>query len=171
MSHNSIVIYKSKTGFTERFAKWIGEELSCDVIPYARRSAINFDAYDTVIYGGGIYAGGIGGLKWFKEKLPAMAGKKVVVFASGATPSDSAETAKCLRQNFTDDEWSQIKAYYFQGGLCYEKMSLGSRIMMSMFRSMLKKQEGDSEAYRAIASSYDCASKEDLKPLLEYCIK
>ena len=72
MSHNSIVIYKSKTGFTERFAKWIGEELSCDVIPYARRSAINFDAYDTVIYGGGIYAGSIGGLKWFKEKLPAM---------------------------------------------------------------------------------------------------
>lgn len=171
MGKKSIVIYKSKTGFSERFAKWIGEELSCDTIPYAKRNTVNLAGYDTVIYGGGIYAGSIGGLKWFKEKLPALNNKKVIVFASGSTPEDSPAAAQALRQNFTDEEWSQVKAYYFQGGLNYEKMGLGSKIMMSMFRSMLKKQEGDSEAYRAIAASYDCASKEAVKPLVAECLK
>ena len=27
-----IVIYKSKTGFTKRYAEWIAEELKCDIV-------------------------------------------------------------------------------------------------------------------------------------------
>lgn len=34
MNNKSLIIYKSKTGFTERFAEWICEELSCDMISY-----------------------------------------------------------------------------------------------------------------------------------------
>lgn len=170
MSKKSIVIYKSKTGFAERFAKWISEELSCDIVPYEKRNTVHFPDYDIVIYGGGIYAGSIGGLKWFKEILPALSGKKVIVFASGATPADSPAAVQTMRQNFTGDEWSNVKAYYFQGGLNYEKMGFGSKLMMSMFRRMLKKQEGGSEAYRAVASSYDCTSKEAVKPLIADCL-
>lgn len=171
MSKNIIVIYKSKTGFTERFAHWIGEELQCDIIPYTQRNTVNLEQYDTIIYGGGVYAGGIDGLKWLKEKLPALACKKVVIFASGASPSDSPEVPKSMRQNFTNDEWEKVKTFYFQGGLCYEKMGLLSKLMMSMFRSMLKKQADSSEMYQAIASSYDVSSKDAVMPLVSYCLK
>lgn len=50
-----------------------------------------------------------------------------------------------------------------------KKMGAVDRAMMAMFRSLMKKKEGeDSEAYRAVSASYDISSKEYLKPLLQY---
>lgn len=61
------VIYKSKTGFTRKYAQWIAEETGCDLFPYEQREKVDFSRYDTILYGGGFYAGTIGGLKWFKK--------------------------------------------------------------------------------------------------------
>ena len=61
------------------------------------------------------------------------------------------------------------KVFYLPSGLNYEKMGAVDRAMMAMFRSLMKKKEGeDSEAYRAVSASYDISSKEYLKPLLQY---
>lgn len=169
MNYKALVIYKSKTGFTERFAKWICDELSCDMISYEKRETICFDPYDTIIFGGGFYAGMISGLKWFKKKLPELSGKTIIVFATGATPPEAPDIQKALKQNFTDDEWAKIKVFYMQGGLCYEKMGAGDKIMMAMFRKMLKKTQGESEAYKMVQHSYDHASKDTILPLVEYC--
>lgn len=169
MKNRTLVIYKSKTGFTERFAQWISEELNCDKIAYKDRKKICFDDYETVIYGGGFYAGKINGLKWFKEKMSEFEGKKRIVFGTGATPPDVPDIKKAMRQNFTDKEWSNIKVFYMQSGLNYEKMGVNDKLMMAVFRSMLKKTEGESEMYKMIQSSCDCSSKESVLPLINYC--
>ena len=167
--NKTLVIYRSKTGFTERYARWISEALSCDLAAYGDRKQQSFDSYDTILFGGWIHAGRIQGVKWFLSQAPKLEGKKLAIFATGAAPAGSPGVSKAWEQNLTEEERDKIKTFYFQSGLSYERMGLPDRIMMSAFRAMLKKTEGDSEAYRMVQRSFDCASKDAILPLVEFC--
>lgn len=166
----AVVIYCSKTGFTRRYAEWIGEALTCKVVSYEDRERIRWDQYDVILFGGGFHAGKINGLPWFKEKLSMLAEKKVVVFATGAMPPEATEVETAMKANFTKEQWEQVKTFYLWGGLCYEKMSFGDRLMMAVFRKMLKMKK-QTEMLEAVSASYDQTSKEYLAPLLQYCNK
>lgn len=165
---NAIVIYYSKTGFNKKYAQWISQELGCEAVPYADREKVNLENYDTIIFGGGFHAGSINGLKWFKGKLPYIKEKRKVVFGTGAMPPDAPDVEKAMRANFTEEEYKQVKTFYLWGGLNYEKMGFGDKLMMAVFRKILKIQ-GQQEQLKMVSSSYDRASKEYLAPLLEYC--
>lgn len=52
-----IVVYKSRTGFTEKYAHWIAEDLHCDAVSLEKISASQMSRYDVIIFGGGIHAG------------------------------------------------------------------------------------------------------------------
>lgn len=62
-----LLIYKSKTGFTEKYAKWISKEIECDVVNISNIQNVNFKNYDIVIYGSRIQAGRIDGLERIKN--------------------------------------------------------------------------------------------------------
>ena len=158
--NKTLIVYRSKTGFTERYARWISEALSCDLAAYGDRKQQSFDSYDTILFGGWIHAGKIQGVKWFLSQAPKLEGKKLAIFPG---------VSKAWEQNLTEEERAKIKTFYFQSGLSYERMGLPDRIMMSAFRAMLKKTEGDSEAYRMVQRSFDCASKDAILPLVEFC--
>lgn len=166
----AVVIYFSKTGFTQRYAEWIGEELTGKVVSYEDRDGIQWEQYDVILFGGGFHAGKINGIEWFKEQLPQLVGKKVVVFATGAMPPEAAEVETAMKANFTKEQQEQVKTFYLWGGLCYEKMSFGDRLMMAVFRKMLKMKK-QTEMLKVVSASYDKASREYLAPLLQYCNK
>ena len=44
----TLVIYKSNTGFAEKYAKWLSEELNCDLLNYENRNTINWSDYEAV---------------------------------------------------------------------------------------------------------------------------
>lgn len=161
--NKALILYRSKTGFTERYAKWLKEEISCDLLPYDKRDTADFGPYDAVVFGGWFHAGTIAGFKWFKEQLPRLNGKTVAVFATGATPADSPEAREAIARKPSGD----LPFFYLQGGLNYEKMGTGDKLLMSMFRKMVKKEKGeDSEMYQMLCQSYDISSKEQLSPLV-----
>lgn len=165
MAGKVLVIYNSKTGFTERYAKWLAEEIPCDLLPYDKRDTAKFDNYDAVVFGGWFHAGSIVGFKWFKEQLPRLSSKTVAIFSTGATPTDSPEAQEAI----ANKPAGELPFFYLQGGLCYEKMGTGDKLLMSMFRKMMKKMKGeDSEMYQMLCRSYDISSKELLAPLVQY---
>ena len=43
-----LIIYYTKTGFTEKYAQWVREETNCELLPYSRRDTADFTAYDTI---------------------------------------------------------------------------------------------------------------------------
>ena len=49
---NGIVVYSSQTGFTEKYAKWIAEDLNCEAISVKQAKKLDISQFDTVIYGG-----------------------------------------------------------------------------------------------------------------------
>ena len=85
----TIVAYKSKSGYTKRYAEWIAQELGCDIKENPELSDIL--GYDTIIYGGGMYAGGFNGGKLITKNLDKLSGKKIALFAVGSNPGREHE--------------------------------------------------------------------------------
>lgn len=164
-----IVIYKSRTGFTKRYAQWIADELMCETANYADIHNLDLSAYDLVIYGGRVHAGIIDGLRKMRrllENKPC----RLVVFATGATPFAAAEDIEQTMQNNFGD--SGIPHFYMQSGLCYEKMGLADKTIMKLFARMLAGKKEQSEAEKimaaAIVKSYDISDKQYILPLVAY---
>ncbi len=168
------IIYFSQTGFTKQYAEWIAEETGGECIPFAEAGKRDFSEYDTIVFGSWCHAGMIRKLNWFKEKMPQWQGKKKIVFAVGATPAESPEIAEALRKNFNDEEWAQVSVFYCPGGLRYENMKFGSKLMMKMFAKMMdgKKDKTESEKVMAemIGKSYDISDHKYVMPIAE-CVK
>ena len=102
-------------------------------------------------------------------------GKTFIIFATGAMPA-VAESEGTLKQiwekNLSLQELNNIPHFYFQGGLCYEKMSFFDHFLMKGLRTMLKnkkdKTDADIETEKMISASFDISSKEYITPLLDY---
>ena len=134
----TIVVYRSKTGFTKKYAEWIAEELQADLREYRRVSAEELHLYDTIVYGGGLYAGGINGLKSFEKSLPYLRDRKIIVFATGATP-DRPETSMELRKlNFTEEQLEYMHFFYLRGGFDFSKLGLIDKFLMIMLKCKLR---------------------------------
>lgn len=90
---STAVIYKSKYGSTKKYAEWIGSELECDVLENSSVSADTLKKYDTIIYGGGLFAGGVNGFNLITKNFDAVKDKNLILFTVGlADPNDSENT-------------------------------------------------------------------------------
>lgn len=95
-----LVVYKSKTGYARKYAEWIAEELNCDIKENHKLSFSDLKDYDTIIYGGGLYAVGINGINLIKNNFDALKGKRLIVYATGATPPNEEDLKKVWETNF-----------------------------------------------------------------------
>lgn len=169
---SAIVIYKSQTGFTKKYAEWISQAAGCQCLDFKKARKIDLTTYDTIIFGGWCIAGGITKLDWFKKQLPTLsaAGKKLIVYAVGASPAESPEIAEAMNRNFSDEERKSVKVFYCPGGLDYSKMNFLSRFAMKMLAKSLssKKDASEKELKQAdmISHSYDLTDKKYIEPIL-----
>lgn len=170
---NQIVLYKSKTGFARKYALWIAEALNCEAVSLEKAASLHLEDFDTIIYGGGVYAGRINGLSEFKKQFPRIKTKTIIIFATGSSPEDSPQVEECINQNLTPEERTFIKAYYFQGGLNYEAMSLKDKAIMSFLKKVLKgkkdKTPEETGMLAAISASFSNQTKLQIEPLIDCC--
>ncbi len=167
----TLVIYTSKTGFTQKYARWLHEDLDCDCLPYAQRHIADLSLYDAVVFGAGCYVGRIRKLPWFKRQLPSLSGKKLAVFFTGAMGPDPADIQRLEWENFTPRERSQVRIFYLQGGLNYAGMTPLDKALMAVFRQTLKASADTPDkrvTLQNISHSFDKTQRENLAPLEEY---
>lgn len=140
----TVVIYKSKTGFTKKYANWIAECLSADIIDAKKGNIDLLATYDTIIYGGGLYASGINGVKLITQNFDKIKTKKIIVFATGASPAREEVDKDVKEKNFTQAQLEKIKFYYLRGGFDYSKLNVFDKFLMSLLKWMInrKKREG-----------------------------
>lgn len=169
----TIIVYKSKTGFTRRYAEWIARETGYELLDFKKASLSALAEYDRIVFGSRLFAGTVDGLKKFKETCR---GKQLVLFATGAMPNAADNTiADIWKKNLSADELSSIPHFYMQAGLNYEKMGLAERCMMKMLSIMLSRMKNPSEAdlamARMIEKSFDASDKKYILPLIEHLKK
>ncbi len=164
-----LLIYKSSTGFTKKYADWILEEVPCTALQLNDLKAEDIKKHDVIIYGGGIRAGQISGLKKALSQIDIGA-KQVIVFATGAAPNTTEIVDQIATNNFSNLS-KPLDFYYFESGLNYEKMGFFSKMMMNAYSKMLAKKENKTDVEngvnQALLTSYDHCKKENIGPLIE----
>ncbi len=173
----TVVIYESKYGFTKRYAEWIAEALSCPVFEQKKFCTKDFAQYETIIYGGGLYAGGVSGIRLITENWSLLSDKQVVLFTCGlANPGDSYNVSnirQSLSKILSDDMMKRIRLFHLQGGIDYRRLSFIHKTMMSMLRKMLLKKDEHTlrQEDRLILETYgqnlDFTDKGSIRPLVE----
>lgn len=135
------VIYKSKSGFVKKYAEWIAEELSADIFEASTVTPTIMGFYDTVVFGGGLYAIGINGVKLITGNMDKLEGKKVVVFASGASPFSERVLNEVRNSNFSEVQQEKIHFFYLRGGFDYNKLKSVDKILMTLLNLKIKLKE------------------------------
>ena len=160
-----VVIYQSKTGFSEYYAKAISKKCNFDIYELKKINIDLLKEYDVFIYGGGIYAGIINGFKKFKAMYDRLEGKRLIMFAVGAMPADSyARIEKMWRANLKEGELKAIKHFYLQGGIAYDKLSFMSKHLMKMFANNMYKKDKTHD----LRESFNYTSERAIEPIINY---
>ena len=169
----TIVIYTSKYGATEKYAKWLSDKLNCKLVETKSAKIVEIEKYDTVILGGGIYASGISGLSFIKKHYTRLCDKKIAVFAVGASAYDEKAMTALKAHNFKN-EISQIPCFYCRGAWNESSMSFKDKMLCNMLKVAVSKKEPSSyepwEAalMEAIGKNVDWTDQENLVPILKY---
>ena len=161
-----LVLYKSKTGFSERYARWIAEDLQCDLANLVDFNKESLSQYALIIYGAGVYAGQIQGIGKVKRWMEAFPEKSWVVFATGATPSKEKYEDLLSQSNFRKGEVRPARFYYLIAGINYEQMSLIDRLLMWFFTFLTSRKSGKPRASRQ--TSVDLSNRVYIEELLRY---
>lgn len=169
--NKTLVLYKSKYGSSTQYAKWLKEKLNCDIsLVDAFNSSL--DQYDCIILTGGIYAGGIAGLKFLKKHTNVLADKKVFLFAVGASPYDEGAITKLKDQNLSKLSF-HVELFYGRGIYNEKKMDFIHRTMCRTLRkSLTKKDPSEFEPWmqalvQATDEGYDWTDPKYLLPLID----
>lgn len=138
------VIYKSKYGSTKKYAQWIAEELGADLMETDKTKASRLQDYDVIIYGGGLYAGGINGISLMTKNFERIKEKALYLFTVGAADVTDQQNIDHIRgglaHTLTPKMQESISIFHLRGGMDYEKMSFIHRAMMGMMIKMLRKK-------------------------------
>ncbi len=164
-----LVIYKSQTGFTKRYAEGLAERLRGQALPLEeakQKEMTFFDSFDGLVYGGWLMAGKVRGADWFTRQILSWKEKKLALFMVGASPEKSEELQAVLANVLNEEEKQYAKAFYCPGGLNYEKMSLPSKLVMRIFTMIMKRK--NTEAGELLSKSYDISDPKYLDPIVQY---
>jgi len=164
------VIYKSKYGYTQRYAQWIAEALDATLLEHAAAKQQRLENYDVVVYGGGLYAGGINGVK-LVTKQPC---KQLVLFTVGvAVPADTDYT-EIVHGALTPEQRKQIKVFHLRGGVTYSKLTFIHKMMMAAVKKAAEKKpvaernSEDTGIIETYGQDIDFCDRAAITPLLEY---
>lgn len=170
----TIVIYNSQTGFTKRYAEWIAEAAGADCLPLSEAKEKDLSGYDAIVFGSWACAGSLHKIGWFKGKMKAWAGKKLIAFCVGASPMESPDIEPALKRMFDEAKGETAQAFYCPGGLNYEAMPAPSKLAMKLLIKALSAKKEKTEAERGmlqmISASYDISDKKYIEPILE-CLR
>lgn len=168
----TVVIYRSISGYTKKYAEWIAKECNADIYDAKEFSAQKFSDYSTIIFGGSLHAVGINGIKLVKENLPKLTDKKIVVFAVGASPPKEGIVSEIMDNNFSANEQGNLKLFYLRGGFDFNKLDFPNKVIMTLFRVRLSPKKNKSSDEIGMLAAYskpmDFARKENIKQLVDY---
>ena len=173
----TIVLYTSKYGAAETYARCIAEALGCRAVPLDKFSKKELQGYDTVVYGGGVQAGGIRGLeqftKWIKGdlKLRQMAKRGTIseaeaaeigafdrqyyIFAVGISLDSEGNRLQLRDINFDKDWLRDLPCFFLPGAFDPAKLAGVDKAIIKVATKMfLDKPEAQAAAEDAQVLRY-----------------
>ena len=136
----AIVIYKTKYGSAKTYAEWIGEELNCEVAEAKSVTIEQLEKYDTIIYGGGLYAEIINGVSLITKNIDKLRDKKVAIYTTGITPIDCRDYYDkiVVGKNFKNGVPDFIKLFNFTGKMIMDELTPVHRTALKSLKKIMQ---------------------------------
>ena len=147
------IIYKSKTGHTERYARMLSKELN---IPCYSYKDAKVSENDEVIFLSYIYASKIMGLSKILKKYNV---KVVIAVGALAYSKDYLNTLK-------DANNIKLPFFYLRGGIDYSKLNFFFRKFLPVIGKDIAKD--DKDLLNLFKNGGDFVNKDNLKEVLNY---
>lgn len=168
-----LVIFSSTSGFTEKYANWIAEELKCEAVRLRDLESAQLRSAKTIVYGGPVHAGWVVGLGKLLRRGDRQKNQDVYVFAVGLTPSNSIEIQRYRTANLNESN-RKIPWFYFMGGLDIDKLKGPEKLVIKL----MAKADAATKRKQALKAGapleelgnplkQDYCDREAIKPLLE----
>jgi len=170
---NTVVVYKSKYGSSEKYAKWIAEALSADIFKSNQIRPDKLEKYTTIIYCGGLYVGGILGFSLIKNNYSKLRDKKLIVVAVGATLKNDDILGELKSKNLSDEMINNVHFFLLRGGLNYKKMNPLDRFLMYLMHKSIKRKDPEKldNDSKGILATYgkvvDFTDKREIAPIVD----
>lgn len=171
---SKVVLYRSKYGATKTYAEWIASELDCEAIDAKNIKIDDILKYDTIIYGGGLYAETINGVILLTKNIEKLKDKKLIVYTTGITPLKYREyyDKLVLEKNFTPEMLKQIKVYNFMGKMIIDELSFVHKSALKTLKQLMQGKKNPTEMETLLIelcdASGDFTDRDSIKELLEY---
>ena len=171
---NAIVIYKTKYGSTKQYAEWIAEELGCNFIDAKNVKADNLLEYDTIIYGGGLYAEVINGVSLITKNIEKLRDKKIIIYTTGITPADVTDyyNGEVLERNFKNGVPENIKIFNYLGRMVQDELTPVHRAALVSLKKLMSAKKNPSDMVKLLIELCDAdgdfSDRKYIKELVEY---
>lgn len=173
-----LVTYASHYGSTAQYARWIAEALDCNVQESKTVSRKMLTQYDVLVHCGGLYAGGLNGIRIVTKNWDILSGKQVILVSCGLAdprkPEIIAHIEAGLSRVQTEEMQKKIRQFHLRGGIDYSRLNPLHRAMMAMLCSTLRKKAYENLSYddRLMLDTYgkqiDFSDRDTVMPLIDY---
>ena len=172
---STIVVYKTKYGSTRTYAHWIAEELGCEAVDAKNVKIGDILQYDTIIYGGGLYAEVINGVTLITKNMDKLKDKKIVVYTTGITPMEYREyyDKLVIEKNFKSGVADNIKIFNFVGKMILDELSIVHRTAIKSLKKLMQGKENPTEMEKLLVELCDAdgdfTDRNAIGELVSYC--
>ncbi len=125
----TLIIYYSKTGNAEKYAKDIGAAVNADVIPFKKYKAKMTKDYDTIIFGARVIGTRIQKIDEFLSTYDQIEDKNVIIFSVGMSIVTKESRLNLISANLLDTY--HIRFYQLRGSFDYQKLSMMEKLLLS----------------------------------------
>lgn len=169
-----IIIYGSQYGTAKKYAEELSRRTGIDSMSYEDVSDIN--RYDTIIYVGGLYAGGVLGMKKTFSKMSHCQSKKIIIVTVGlADPLDSENTdniKNSMKRQLSNKLYQHAHIFHLRGGIDYSQLNFKHKTMMGLLYKKAVKlpEEKKTAEVKAMIETYnkkvDFVAFDSLAPII-----
>lgn len=134
MNKDMIIIFGSCYGTTKQYADELSGRIGCEAVSFENVSDIN--AYQTIIYMGGLYAGGVQGMKKTLKKLSDISDKNICIVTVGLADPTDEKNIEHIRKNIktqvSEELYNKALVFHLRGGIDYSELNFLHKKMMGM---------------------------------------
>ena len=172
---DEIIVYGSQYGSAEKYAKELAKRLEFECIRFEDMKDIN--AYETIIYIGSLYAGGVQGMKKTLKKLSKVETKRILIATVGLADPTDKENIEHIRANMktqlSAEVFESAKIFHLRGAIDYSKLNFLHKKMIGLLckkAASLPEEQKNAEV-RAMLETYnkqvDFIDFDSLEPIVD----
>ena len=143
----TIVLYETKHGSTETYAKDIAKAVGADVMPLKNFKFKDIKNYDTIVFGGWVRGNIIRGVDAFLTNWEKMKEKNVIIFSVGLSLPNKEMRDALISSNLLD--LYHLRFYQLQGNFDFQKLGPLEKMLIKTSIGRMENDENFDDAHKS----------------------